>query len=100
VAVRCGCTRDKESMKLLEGQRRTRSFADVIERVQSASKSNEPQQPPEAVPAVDDKTPSTGAAVSEASQSPVAKTVVKTDDPPPPEPETPAADGSNTDENN
>ena len=99
VALRCGCTRDKESMKLLEGQRQTRSFAEVIERVQSASKPSEPQQPAEPEPAIDDKPESTGAAVSEAPQSSAAETVAETDTPPPPDPETPAAEETNEENN-
>lgn len=41
VSLRCNCTRDGAHMKLVESRRQTRSFADVIERVQQASQAKE-----------------------------------------------------------
>jgi hypothetical protein len=86
-------------MKLLEGQRQTRSFAEVIERVQSASKAAESQKPPKPKPVADDKAPSTDDEVSDAPESPVAATqpvaepvAPASPDPETPTPETPAAD--------
>jgi len=89
VALRCGCTRDKESMKLLEGQRQTRSFAEVIERIQSASTSAEPPQPAKPEPAADDNPPSEVTEVGEATQTPADAAVEEIDATTPPDPETP-----------
>ena len=41
VSLRCGCTGDGESMRLVEKQRLVRSFADVVERVQNVSDPDE-----------------------------------------------------------
>lgn len=46
VSVRCRCTREGVQMKLVETQRQTRSFAEVIERVQQASEAKQKQQKP------------------------------------------------------
>ena len=56
VATRCRCTRDGKNMKLIEPQRRTRSFAEVIERIRQASSSGE-TKPEKQPPTADEQAP-------------------------------------------
>jgi hypothetical protein len=64
VSVRCNCTKGGANMKLVESRRQTRSFADVIERVQQASQAKEKSKGKKRK-AVDEKKPDESSAAAD-----------------------------------